>query len=80
MLLWLQPELKDRLIAFHPEFAQKFRITPPKPPEIKKEYHFKQGDILKQGEEAFPPPQAGKSIHVRAAISPVYLMLFSLNI
>ena len=65
----IKESLKNRLIAFRSEYAKKFKVNPPKPAVVKKEYRFKQGDILKQGEEPFPPRQGGKTIHVRAVIA-----------
>ena len=67
----IKDELKEHLIAFRSENAARFKVEPPKSLVTKDEYNFKQGDILKQGKEPFPPSQGGKSVHIRAVISPL---------
>ena len=64
-------KLKRHLIAFSSENTLRFEVDPPEPLVAKNEYYFKQGDIMKQGKEPFPPPQAGKSIHISAVIAPI---------
>lgn len=66
----IKKELKRALISFRPENAKMLEAVPPKRPDVKKEYPFKQGDILKQGEKPFPPAQGGKTIQLKAKICP----------
>jgi len=67
----IKEELKKHLIDFRSENASRFEVEQPKPLVTKNEYHFKQGDIMRQGKEPFPPSQGGKSIHISAVIAPV---------
>jgi choline-sulfatase len=67
----IKEELKIHLITFNSENALRFDVDPPKSIVVKNEYHFKQGEIIKQGKEPFPPPQAGKLIHISAFIEPI---------
>jgi arylsulfatase len=64
-------ELKRDLVAFRADNAKIFTSVPPKPPDVQREYRFKQGDVLKQNAAPFPPPQGGRSISVQARIGPV---------
>jgi arylsulfatase A-like enzyme len=67
----IKQELKNRLIDFRAENAPRFETAPPKSPEPKNEFRFRQGDVLRQGAEPFPPVQGGKSVRVQAAFGSV---------
>jgi arylsulfatase A-like enzyme len=67
----IKRDLRSQLIAFRVENAPRFEADPPIFPEQKKQYRFRQGDVLRQGEAPFPPAQGGKSVRIQAAIDPL---------
>ena len=66
----VRAQLRDRLLRFHPAFASRFDEKPLNPPEVRSEYTFRHGNVFREAQEPFPPPQAGKAIHLRATLKP----------